>query len=99
MDPLTFSALELTCSMRDVTGCTLDCGSIVYTIKENDFHRESGISKLLTEMCHSLPAMVLPRSVVCPHYSSYGQRNLEYILPPLLGGMLIDKGQNSKMIY
>jgi len=99
MDPLTFSALEMTCNKCDVTGCTLDCGNRVYAIKENDFHRENWLSKLLSEMCCSLPAVVLPGSVVCPHYSSYGQRNLEYILPPLLGGMLRDKGQSSKIIY
>lgn len=50
-------------------------------------------------MSQSTVAEILPKSVECPFHSSYGQRNLEYVLLLLPGGMLIKGGQSSKIIY
>lgn len=68
-------------------------------LKKMIFRGKTGFSNTALEIRHTPPAVVLPRSVVCPYYSSYGQRNLEYVLPLLPGGMLIDRGQSSKIIY
>lgn len=98
--PWSCTALEVLNNKCGGNGCIWDCGSIVYGLKENDFQRKTRIFQYLTEICHSLPlAEILPKSVECPFYSSYGQKNLEYVLPLLPGGMLIKGGQSSKIIY